>query len=163
MKRIAVLLSLLTLLTQVAQAGELLSTKLEARKVYIGTNGSEVLSPTKRIEPNDVVEYRSVYRNETKQVLRDIAATLPIPAGFELIQGHLAAKALASLDGETFAPMPLTRMVKTANGEKLVLVPFSEYRYLRWQLPELAPGARASVSARVRLSSESSVVPVAGD
>ena len=160
MKRIAVLLSMLMLLLSVAHADEALTSKLEARKVIVAKNGSEVLMPTKRVQQNDVVEYRSVYRNEGKQVLHDIAATLPIPAGFEFIEAH-AAGALASVDGQTFAPMPLTRVVKTENGEQVKLVPLSEYRFLRWHLGDLAPGARASVSARVRLSSESAVVAVA--
>lgn len=141
-----------------AHAEDALTSSLEARKVIRTADGTEKFAPAASVTPNDVVEYRNVYRNNSTRVLRDIAATLPIPVGFEFIEARASSKALASLDGKSYGALPLTRVVKTAKGEQTEVVPLSEYRFLRWQLGDLAPGASTTVSARVRLTSERSVV-----
>lgn len=54
----------------------------------------------------------------------------------------------ASLDGKSFAKAPLTRM---ENGKK-VNVPLREYRALQWNVNELKPKQKISVSAQVRVN-----------
>ena len=62
------------------------------------------------------------------------------------------APAEASLDGRTFAPIPLKRRVTLPTGEvQEQEVPPSEYRALRWQAGDLAPGSRTAIAARTRI------------
>jgi hypothetical protein len=45
------------------------------------------------------------------------------------------------------------RMVTLSDGKRESRpVPLSEYRYLRWNLGELKPGAQAVVTARMRMA-----------
>lgn len=127
------------------------AVRLEASKV-VAQAGGESLQPATAARPGDTVEYRATYTNRGKSVARNVEATLPIPAGTLV---YLPATArptavLASLDGNRFAPVPLTRTVIRADGAKeLQPVPYAEYRYLRWTLGDLAPGASTTIRARM--------------
>lgn len=126
---------------------------LEASKV-VAQAGGESLQPATAARPGDTVEYRATYTNRGKSVARNVEATLPIPAGTLVYLPATArpAAVLASLDSNQFAPVPLTRTVIRANGTKeLQPVPYAEYRYLRWTLGDLAPGASTTVRARMNL------------
>jgi hypothetical protein len=62
------------------------------------------------------------------------------------------ANALATVDGESFFAVPLGRVVRRADGaEAREPVPIGDYRALRWQAGDLAPGQVARFSARVRV------------
>lgn len=162
MKSVAtLLLSLIVLATQPAFADEPLSATLEAHKVLLA-NGVERFVSADTAQPNDVVEYRTSYRNRSQKTLRGVAATLPVPAGFEYVPNSAGTDALASLDGKTYAAVPLTRTVKAADGrEEVRLVPVSEYRFLRWKLGDLPAGETTTVTARMRMSSTAPVVVAA--
>ena len=135
-----------------AQSG--LDVSLTARRVAVDAKGRETFAPATEAKPGQVVEYRAAYRNPGAASLREVQATLPIPQGTEYLASTARpAQPLASLDGRTFAAMPLTRKVKLSNGSVVVKeIPVSEYRYLRWSLGAIAAGRTESVSARVRVS-----------
>lgn len=84
-----------------------------------------------------------------------VAATLPVPEGaMSYLAGSAAPKAVqASLDGKTFAPLPLTREVMRKGLRVVERVPASEYRFLRWNLGDLAPGQAVTVSSRMKVIS----------
>lgn len=150
MKAFVVFVVLATL-AQAAVADQPLVASLDARRVVL-ENGVEKLLPADIARPADVVEYRTTYRNVSRKSLGNVAATLPVPAGFEFVLGTATLGAQASLDGKTYAPIPLTRRVKGADGrEQVVQVPASEYRFLRWQLGELPANASRVVVARMRM------------
>lgn len=150
MKAFVVFVVLATL-AQAAVADQPLVASLDARRVVL-ENGVEKLLPADIARPADVVEYRTTYRNVSRKSLDNVAATLPVPAGFEFVLGTATLGAQASLDGKTYAPIPLTRRVKGADGrEQVVQVPASEYRFLRWQLGELPANASRVVVARMRM------------
>jgi len=76
--------------------------------------------------------------------------------GMAYVAGSAApAKVMASLDGKQYAPVPLTRTVDRDGKHVTETVPVAEYRFLRWQLGELAPGRSATVSSRMRLEGAS--------
>ena len=129
-----------------------LKLDLKAFKV-VRKGDQESLVPAAKIKPKEIIEYQVRYQNLGERTLRNIKATLPIPTALEYLPGTASPSgALASLDGKTFALIPLKRKVKAADGtEKVVLVPYAEYRFLRWSLDELAVGKNATVSARARL------------
>ncbi|QGJ17000.1 MULTISPECIES: hypothetical protein [unclassified Polaromonas] len=76
-----------------------------------------------------------------------------MPPGTTLVQASAEpTQAMASTDGTTFAPMPLTRVVKQADGStRKEPVPLAEYRALRWDIGALPSGASTVVSLRVRI------------
>lgn len=122
-------------------------------------DGKEVLVSADRARPGDVIEYRAVYRNDGPTAVRELDATLPVPNGLEYLPKTAApAVVLASTDGRTFAPIPLVRRTRTADGREVVReVPLSEYRALRWSLGTLAAKESRTVRARVRVAPLASV------
>lgn len=117
-------------------------------------NGHETLVNADKAKPGDVIEYHAVYRNDGKSAVRELVATLPIPAGLEFLPRTAAPAVMqASLDGKTFAPVPLVRHERTADGRDVVReVPAAEYRALRWTLGGLEPRGTRTVAARARVA-----------
>lgn len=138
-----------------AQSGAV-ETRLEAHKVERAADGRETLGDAQAARPGDVIEYTATYRNTGKQPVRNLEATLPIPANTEYIADTVQpAQAKASVDAHAFGALPLTRHV-VRNGKPVEeVVPLREYRYLRWYPGELAPSAAVSFSARVRVIADS--------
>lgn len=138
---------------QAASQGDV-TAQLAIFKVLSKPDGKDVLEPTEQVKPGDVVEYQATYRNQGKQLVKAIMATLPIPEGMTY-QPHTAAPAAvsASVDGKTFEPVPLRREVRLPDGrtEKRD-VPYSEYRFLRWELDQIAAGKEKTVQARVQVN-----------
>lgn len=134
-----------------ADAG--VTVALTAQKVT-ESNGHELLVAAEKAKPGEVLEYRAVYRNGGTRDVRDLVATLPLPQGVELLAKTANPPAtLASLDGRTFAPVPLTRTERTADGRTVTRdVPLAEYRALRWSIGTLGAKQSCIVAARVRIA-----------
>lgn len=154
---LAVSLCITTLIpsTGMAAADSEVKVTLMANRVTIESNGKEALAEAREVKPGDVLEYRAVYRNQGKQAVQNVLAVLPVP---DDSLSYVPASAnpqrvWASLDGRTFEVVPLMRMVTLSDGKRESRpVPVSEYRYLRWNLGELKPGAQAVVTARMRMA-----------
>lgn len=133
-------------------AKEALTATLSVWKITT-QNGKETRTSTDKMSVGDILEYQAVYQNNTKGTLYNVMATLPIPEHLEFVPGTAnPAKVKASVDGKTYASMPLHRR-KTVNGKtSIVNVPVSEYRFLRWDIISLHGGASATVRARVKLT-----------
>jgi uncharacterized repeat protein (TIGR01451 family) len=135
-----------------------LSVKLVAQQV-VATGDKESLVPAEKAKPGDVIEYQAAYVNTGDGAANKVVATLPIPAGLSLVSDSARPAAeQASIDGKTFTNVPLTRRVKNDHGiieERPV--PLTEYRALRWLIPQLAPGATVTVALRARMLSNGSV------
>ena len=139
-----------------------LEVRLETRKVVGNPDGTESFLAAGSAKPGDVLEYVATYRNRGTAALRDVTPQLPVPGNTEFVPGTARpATAAASLDGRTFAPMPLSRKAERNGAQVDVPVPPREYRSLRWSVPELAPGKATSVSARVRVLDDRSTGPPA--
>ena len=133
-------------------AGDVVETRLDARKVIVGADGRERLVPAETAKPGDVIEYVVTSRNTGSETVRNLSSTLPIPSNTELIEGSARpANAKASLDAQRFDYMPIMRGVVRNGREAVEPVPAREYRYLRWSTPELAAQRSASFAARVRV------------
>jgi uncharacterized repeat protein (TIGR01451 family) len=127
---------------------------LQAFKVVTTATGTKLVA-TDAAQPGDTIEYQVTYSNKGATAARDVLATLPVPkGGLAYVPDSAAPSAVqASLDGATFAPLPLTRTVVRAGKQVVETVPVSEYRFLRWKLGEIKPGASTTVSSRMRLDS----------
>jgi uncharacterized repeat protein (TIGR01451 family) len=153
-RRSAAIACLLLVLTCAAAAHAEVQIQLTAHRVEKDAKGAEVLTPAEEIKPGQLVEYRAVYTNDGGTAVAKLFATLPIPPGTEFLSSSASpAGAQASIDGKSFAPMPLRRKVRLADGREVQRdIPLSEYRYLRWSLGTLAPDQDKTVRARVRVT-----------
>ncbi|HEX8835160.1 MAG TPA: hypothetical protein VF719_13210 [Abditibacteriaceae bacterium] len=128
------------------------TSELKAYRI-VEKGGAEQRLSAERIAPGETLEYEAHYRNTGKRDVRALQATLPIPASLVYVAGSATPGARASVDGTNFAGMPLKRRVKNADGTfKIVDVPLSQYRYLRWTIGSLPAGGKVSVQARARLA-----------
>lgn len=139
-----------------AKAGdkEAVVINLTLKRVVTDAKGKEKFEEAPKIKPGEVVEYRAVYRNKSKDTVKGLIASLPVPVGLEYIkQTANPNNVQATADGIKFEKEPLMRTVKDANGvEKQEEVPYIEYRSLRWDVGELGAGKKVEVSARMRAS-----------
>ncbi len=134
---------------------------LVARKVELDAEKKEKLTEATTAKPGELIEYRVTYTNKGQNTVRDVLATLPIPADTVFQRaGVVPAGARASLGDGKFAPIPLKRKVKLPSGkEEEIDVPLSEYRAIQWSLGELAAGKSVVVAARVRVSDAPNTAP----
>lgn len=140
-----------------------LTSELQVWNVVRKADGAEALLPAQSVKPGDVLQYTAVYRNADSRAVSRLVASLPIPAGTELVGASAVPREVqASLDGKVYAAAPLMRKLRRADGQLVdVPVPLTEYRYLRWPEQQIAAGASFSTSARVRVVSSSVSVATA--
>lgn len=129
-----------------------LATELSLARIVVRADGKEMQTPATLVQPGDTLQYTAVYRNQGKSALGDVVASLPVPQGMQLAPVP-AAEMQGSLDGKTFARLPLMRRVQQADGRWAeVPVPLAEIRYVRWPARSLAAGEQFNASLRVRVS-----------
>lgn len=138
-----------------------LSVKAEVKVTLVAnkivkSNGAEVKQSGETAKPGDTIQYAAEYRNTDKTSVRNVVATLPVPAGMEYVPDTETPRpALASTDGMHFSAIPLKRTVRNASGQSTEeLVPYSEYRTLRWNLGEISGGGSKTVVARVKVKAQ---------
>jgi len=130
--------------------------RLDQYKVVTSDNGKESLVAAQSIKPGDVIEYRATYTNQDGKSVMGLQAILPIPEGMEYLPKTARpgpGKALAATVGGAYAPEPLMRQVRVNGNVQVEPVPYVQYRSLKWELGQLAPGATQTVSARAQLES----------
>jgi len=116
-------------------------------------DGKERLVVADRAFPGEVIQYDALYENQSAKPITSVAPTLPIPVGMVFVpESASPVPSEASLDGKKFEPLPIVRKVRMPSGvETEVEVPASEYRALRWEAGNLAPGAKTTITARAKL------------
>ncbi len=135
---------------------EPLEIKLRRNKIVV-VEGKESVQSAATAKPGEVLEEVATYTNNSASPLKNLVATLPVPANTELLLDSVKpGDAMASVDGANFANMPLKRKTRLANGlEGEETVPVSEYRYLRWNPVELAAEKSLVFSARFKVADTS--------
>jgi uncharacterized repeat protein (TIGR01451 family) len=135
-----------------------LSAKAEVKVTLVASkimksNGAEIQQSGQTAKPGDTIEYVAEYRNTDKSAVRNVVATLPVPAGTEYVPDTESPRpALASTDGTHFSAIPLKRTVRNASGQPTEeLVPYSEYRTLRWDLGAISGDGSKTIKARVKV------------
>ncbi len=132
--------------TSMALAADALTVNLTANKV-VTANGKTSLQSVGRASSGDVIQYTATYRNTIEKAMTDVNIDIPVPANMVYSGTSSPAPTQASLDGKKFENIPLKRQV---NG-KMVEVPQSEYRAVRWQVKHLPAKKEASVSMNVKV------------
>jgi uncharacterized repeat protein (TIGR01451 family) len=133
-----------------------ITVELTSRKVVSATNGNDKLERADKAKPGDVIEYTAVYRNKGKGNATNVKGIIPVPKGTVFIPGSAKPSQInASLDDKEYTPLPLKRKMTLPSGKvELRDVPYEQYRYIRWDLKTLSPGKSATVSVRVKISTE---------
>ena len=149
---------------QPVAAPEPLEIKLVRTKVVL-SGGKEIRQSASTAKPGETLEEVVTYTNRSNSALTSLEATLPVPANTELVMASIRPDtAQASIDGKNFAPMPLKRMVRRADGqESEQLVPVSDYRFLRWYPGALRPASSLVFSARFKVENEAAVAVLPGN
>lgn len=129
-----------------ANAAEALTVNLQAKQV-VTENGKPVLKTVNRAKSGDVIQYQAIYRNNIQKSMTDLALTLPVPANMVYVSSSSPAPTQASLDGKKFENLPILRKV---NG-KMVEVPASQYRAVRWIVKTLPAQQSTTVSLNAKV------------
>lgn len=125
-----------------AQAADALKMELQANKITKTADGKSSYVAASDAKTGETVQYRAIYTNIVNQPLSEVAVTLPIPASMTFTGVAKPSSAQATIDGKNYADMPLMRKV---NG-KVVKIPLSEYKALRWNIKWLPANKSADVS-----------------
>lgn len=125
-----------------AFAEDALKMELTANKVMTDEDGSVRYISVRNAPAGTVIQYRATYKNTINKDINDLAVTLPIPANMTFDGTAIPSSAQASIDGKNYADMPLMRKV----DGKMVKIPFSEYRSLRWHI-KLLPAKKSAAVA----------------
>lgn len=151
-------------LSRVAQAADSAATTspqapivVELQQFVFGNDGRGLvpLGDSNVVQPGDVIEYRATYTNRSAAPLQ-VMATLPVPEAVE----YQAFSATASgrqphsvaLGDAQYGPEPLLRPVVQASGAaSMEPVPYAQYRFVRWDLGSLPPGAATEVRIRAKV------------
>lgn len=133
-----------------AQEQKAVTVALTQQKVVKDEKGRDKLVEAETVKPNDVLEYRAVYKNVSTRPVKQLAATIPLPEGLEYLPTSAQPR-----KGVQFAPAsgayaaePLMRKLPNGRSEPLA---YSDYRSVRWSIDELAPGAEVTVVARAKV------------
>ena len=129
-------------LLNVAHADDALKMELTANQVIKNADGKIAYSPVRTAPAGTVIQYKATYTNTINNDINDLMVTLPIPANMTFTGEANPASAQASIDGKNYADMPLMRKI----DGKMIKVPYSEYRTLRWNI-KLLPAKKAAAVA----------------
>ena len=129
-------------LLNVAHADDALKMELTANQVIKNAEGKTVYTPVRTAPAGTVIQYKATYTNTINKDINDLMVTLPIPANMTFTGEVNPASAQASTDGKNYADMPLMRKV----DGKMVKIPYSEYRTLRWHI-KLLPAKKSAAVA----------------
>lgn len=129
-------------LLNVAHADDALKMELTANQVIKNAEGKTVYTPVRTAPAGTVIQYKANYTNTINKDINDLMVTLPIPANMTFTGDAMPASAQASIDGKNYADIPLMRKV----DGKMVKIPYSEYRTLRWNI-KLLPAKKSAAVA----------------
>ncbi|MGP4787593.1 hypothetical protein ACTXGJ_00525 [Psychrobacter sp. 1Y11] len=125
-----------------AHAEDALKMQLSANKVVTNSEGKVSYVPVNTAPAGTVVQYKATYSNTIDEDIQDLEVVLPIPANMTFTGEASPASAQASIDGKNYADMPLMRKV----DGKMIKIPYSEYRTLRWNI-KLLPAQKSAAVA----------------
>ena len=153
-----VMLSSFTIVSHARDESDL-SIKLVQGKI-VTLQGKETRESADSVKPGDTIEYTAEYFNKGSKPITSLYAIIPVPSDVEYLPASARPAIIqASLNGDKYESVPLKRKVKHADGKEIEeLVPYREYRYVRWAAGDLAPGNSQKYSLRVRLDTNEPAV-----
>lgn len=124
------------------QANDALKMTLSASKVVTNKHGEKLYIPASTAKVGTLIQYKATYSNTLPTAIQNTTVTLPIPTNTEFTGEAYPPSAQASLDYYNYRDLPLMRMV----DGKLVKVPLSEYKSLRWEIKYIPPKKSVDVA-----------------
>lgn len=131
-----------TCLLGAAHAEDALKMQLTANQVVTNAEGKISYVPVRTAPKGTIIQYKANYFNTINKDIQDLAVVLPIPANMTFTGEAIPSTAQASIDGKNYADMPLMRKV----DGKMVKIPYSEYKSLRWNIKLLPAQKSADVA-----------------
>lgn len=126
------------------------TSKITAALVSVDANGQETLVPVDentRLQSGNVIEYHGYFTNTNKDRVRKMTVTMSIPKQVELLEVLTPAFPFGSVDGNTFARMPLRGMVDGQRQE----IPLKYYSAVRWEIEGLGLNETTAVKYRAKV------------
>lgn len=126
------------------------TSKITAALVSVDVNGQETLVPVNantRLQSGNVLEYHVYFTNTNKDRVRKMTVTVGIPEQVELLRVVSPEFPLGSVDGNTFARMPLQGMIDGQRQE----IPLKFYKGVRWDIEGLGLNETTVVKYRAKV------------
>ena len=127
---------------------------IEAHKVS-RQGDREVFTPAEKAAPQDIIEYRLTYANSSKNAIRNVAVTDPIPTGTEYIRSTATmpneGRVEFSIDaGKSYHSWPVRYKKVTEDGREVWAEATAEMvSHIRWTIPgEFEPETEITFSYR---------------
>lgn len=131
-------------------SAQAVTSKITASLVSVDANGEEVLVPVNantRLQSGNVLEYQGYFTNTNADRVRKMTVTMTIPEQVELLRTVAPDFPYGSVDGNTFARMPL----RTRVDNQLVDVDLKHYKAVRWDLQGVGLNDTVAVKYRARV------------
>lgn len=126
------------------------NSKITASLISVDADGQEVLVPVNantRLQTGNVVEYQGYFTNTNADRVRKMTVTMSIPEQVELLKAVSPDFPYGSVDGNTFARMPLRMKV----DNQLQDVALKYYKAVRWDLEGIGLNDTVVVKYRARV------------
>ena len=126
-----------------AQNKMALVNELTAYKVVV-VDRKETFVKLDRVKSGDIIEYRISLTNNSKEEIKNIKPTIPVPDGTFFLDDYVnPSKIYVSLDGKNFKLAPLYV------DKKLVDPIF--YKFIKWNIDSLKSGEKVVLKMRVKV------------
>lgn len=126
------------------------SSKIIASIISVDANGKELLVPVTantRLQSGNIVEYQGLFTNTNADRVRKMTVTMSIPEQVELLSDLAPAFPFGSVDGNTFARMPIRGNI----DGKVQEIPLQYYKAVRWDLEAVGLNDTVMVKYRARV------------
>ena len=131
-------------------SAQAVNSRITASLVSVDANGQEVLVPVDtntRLQSGNVLEYQGYFTNTNADRVRKMTVTMSIPEQVELLKTVAPEFPYGSVDGNSFARMPL----RTKVDNQLQDVALKYYKAVRWDLEGVGLNDTVAVKYRARV------------
>lgn len=129
-------------LNPVFSTPDIVSAQTKIMKIMKNSAGREMAVPANHIAPGDVIEYHTIYTNNTAQPVNDLNATVSLPSGVQLVSLNSSLPTLATTGGNSYQTIQQV-------GNSTVIQ--KNYSGLQWNLVNLPSNAPQTVVIRAKV------------
>ncbi len=126
------------------------NTKITASLISVDANGNEALVPVTadtRLQSGNILEYQGFFTNTNADRVRKMTVTMSIPEQVELLGGVMPDFPYGSVDGNSFARMPLKGNINGQSQE----IPLGYYKAVRWDIEGVGLNDTVMVQYRAKV------------